>query len=171
MIAVAKRLQRLESAGSAAQFYSEMALACEARKPQEDVRDEDGRLCKSDSERAAAFGVHFARLLTGAGGTPCARVRAEFALRAAEAVRAPDSPPPSESQVLGAVSQQKLGRAADELGVCADLVRAAATPGSHLARMLTEIVGTVWRTRVMPRERCTAVLVAIYKMKGDGDEL
>ena len=167
MTAVAKRLQRLESAGSAAQFYSEMALACEARKPQEDVLDEHGRLCRSDGERAAAFGVHFARLLTGAGGTPCARVRAEFAVRAAEAVRAPDSSSPSEAQVLEAVSQQKLGRASDELGVCADLVRAAATPGSRLAQMLTEIVGSVWRTRVMPRERCRALLVAIYKNKGD----
>ncbi len=39
-------------------------------------------------------------------------------------------PPPSEAQVLEAVRLQKLGRAADEFGVCADVMRAAARPGS-----------------------------------------
>jgi hypothetical protein len=96
-------------------------------------------------------------------------VRAEFAARAAAAVPAADAPVPTESQVLEAVAQQKCGRAADEFGVVADLVRAAATPGGWVARVLTELVADVWRERAMPRERGRAILVAaaIFKNKGD----
>jgi hypothetical protein len=132
MTAVAERLQRLERAGSAAQFYGELARASEAKQPQGDVLDAQGRLCTLDGDRAAAFGAHFSRLLTGAGGRPSEAVRGEFRARAASAVRAADSPAPSEAQVLEAVSQQKLGRAADECGVstvatwCARRLRRAA---------------------------------------------
>ena len=167
MTAVADRLQRLERAGSAAQFYSELARASEARQPQGDVLDAQGRLCTRDADRAAAFRAHFSPLLNGAGGRPSEAVREEFKARAASAVRAADSPAPSEAQVLEAVSQQKLGRAADEFGMSSDLMRAAATPGSRLAALLTDHVADVWRDRAMPRERCRSVMVPIYKNKGD----
>jgi hypothetical protein len=167
MSVFADGLQRLERAQCAAQFFAQLAFVSQARSPQGDVYDAQGQLCTRDDERAAAFGVHFARLLTGAGGTPSDAVRAEFAARAACASRAQDMPVPSESQVLEAVRHQKLGRAADEFGMSADLVRAAALPGSAMARLLTEIVEEVWRTCEMPVERCRAILVAIYKNKGD----
>jgi hypothetical protein len=46
-------------------------------------------------------------------------------------------------------------------------MHAAARPGSTLARALTEIVARTWRDGTVPRKRCRAILIAIYKNKGD----
>ena len=110
---------------------------------------------------------HFSRVLGEAGGQVCPAVRAEFAARAAAAVREEEVEAPGEPAVLAAVEAQGLGKSADELGVCADMVRAAAVPGGAVAVALTRIVADVWRSGVMPAERCRSLLVALYKNKGD----
>ena len=171
MTTVARLLQRLDRAGCAAQFYGDLRRIAEPQKPAADLVDEEGRLCTEEVVQCAVLARHFSRVLGEAGGQVCPSVRADFAARAAAAVRAPEMATPDEAAVLAAVEVQAQGKAADELGVCADLMRAAAVPGGAVAAALTRIVGDVWRSGEMPAERCRSLLIALYKNKGDPQQV
>ena len=120
-----------------------------------------------DEARCDAFTTHFEAVLSGAGGSVSAAVRADFARKATNATVAPDAPVPTEADVLAAVAAQKAGRAADQYGLNATLLHALATPGSAVASILTRLVADVWESGEMPQERCRALLIALYKNKGD----
>lgn len=132
-----------------------------------DIMGDDGRLRTADGEKCAVFTQHFSKLLAGAGGQPSEEIRNEFAARAADATPQPDAPVPTEAEVLAAVRLQAMGKSADEFGVTADVMRAAAVPGGAVAGVLVRLVRDVWEEGEIPAARARALLVAIYKNKGD----
>jgi len=149
------------------EYYGRLKRMTAPRAAQHDVRNAAGVLCVDDEARCDAFKTHFEAVLSGAGGSVSAAVRADFARKATNATVAPDAPVPTEADVLAAVAAQKAGRAADQYGLNATLLHAVATPGSAVASILTRLVADVWESGEMPQERCRALLVALYKNKGD----
>ena len=128
-----------------------------------DVVDDEGRLATLPREQAGAFAQHFDRVLNCDSVPPTTEVIVDMSLRALDASPAPDPPTPTEDQVIAAVNAQKLGKASDEYGMCADYMRAVCRKGSPCSLAVTTIIADVWRKRRLSPSLCRSLMIPIFK--------
>ena len=160
---VAEQLSKSGRYDSSRVFYSALKRAGQSSASVSmDVVDDEGKLAKLPKQQAAAFAQHFERVLN-CDSMPAADVMMEMSTRAQFVVPAPDHPSPSEEQVIEAVRAQKLGKASDEYGMCADYMRAVCREGSPCSTAMTNIVTDVWKNRRLSPSLCRSLMVAIYK--------
>lgn len=116
----------------------------------------------SERQQEEAVVAHFEHLLNG-GGTVAAEVLAEVICPVSD----DPFPLPTAEEVVEQVSMVKFGKAADALGVTAELLRGG---GPLLQQELHSLVCSVWQGETPPA-LVQAELVAALKPKGDPSQL
>lgn len=130
-----------------------------ASRRQLQLKGPDGKpLSKQQQEEAV---VNHAEQLLNGGGTVSPAVLAEVAC---EPNRAP-FPPPTAEEVQQALGQLRFGKAADALGVAAEMLRVA---GPIFLAMLLAVLWRLWQPGgTMPAAVVEAEMSAVMKPKGD----
>lgn len=116
----------------------------------------------SERQQEEAVVSHFEQLLNG-GGRVDAAVLAEVACQPS----GEPFPPPTEEEVEAALAKLRYGKAADALGVTAELLRGG---GPLFQRALHSLVCRVWEGET-PSALVQAEMSAVLKPKGDPGQL
>ncbi|CAF1464287.1 unnamed protein product, partial [Rotaria sordida] len=128
------------------------------------IQDKDGKFLINSKDRLTRWKEHFSDLLnvhTNIDPTIVQNITEPF-IPSNEQFR--QDKMPSLIEVEEAINKLKSGKAPGNDGIAADLLKAG---GKSMAKWLHEIIGEIWENEQMVEDWTTAILIRIYKGKGD----
>ena len=145
------------------QCIRDMQHACRGLVPARSgtIRDEAGNPCLSAEERQQRWRRHFTSVLNQQSHFDAE----ELARAEQKPLRAEMAEPPSEEELVKAVSSLKNGKTGGESGILPEMVKAGCQ-SVEFRGLLLDLVHTAWREKKVPQEWANSVLVPVPK-KGD----
>jgi sorting nexin-29 len=127
----------------------------------DNLKDADGKLLLSSSEKLRRWCGHFSSLLHS--DDPEHDCKVDLSLLPpgrTECKTPPDEPPPNLDDVRNAMKRLKPRRAAGPDGITAEMLKFA---GPTLARRLHELIVEVWNTEKAPQDWKDSTIVTLFK--------